>query len=129
MKGTPEQAPAEQAPEKKTPLVLYKKEETLQISPPVTRKIFWFWTPEPPSSLEERGALEEIGKRIGDFCQEEGKKVRASIFTGVIEETGREEGLIMVEVSRELLNERERMILMRKAPEPPRRYLQKEKAE
>jgi len=107
----------------KTPLVLYRKERKFQMAPPVTRKIFWFWTPEQLSSLQARGALEEIGERLESFCGEKSKEVRATIFSGMKDE--REESLIMVEVSGKLLGEQEREMLMRDVSEPPRRYPKK----
>lgn len=127
MKGSPEQASEINQEKERIPLILYKREVEYQLSPPVTRKFYWFWTPEPPHSLEKRGAVDEIEKRLGDFCREEGKKVRASLFTGVVKETGREESLIMVEVSRAPLSEQTRRVLMENAPEPPRRYPEEEK--
>ena len=125
MKGTQEGVKAVQgdrSEEGKIPLVLYKIDTRYRISPPATVKIFWFWTPEPPSSLAERGALREIETRLGDFCGEEGKKVKAVLFFGV--KNGREEGLILVTVQtgKEFFSEQEEKGLMMNAPEPPRRY-------
>ena len=107
--------------ERKIPLILYKTEERYKISPPQTVKIFWFWTPEPPSSLEESGAIKEIEGRLKDFCREEGKQVRATLFSGV--KNRYEESLIMVTVQfEEFFSEQEKRRLMINAPEPPRIY-------
>lgn len=130
MRGTIEQessiAQERDEEEGRTLLVLYGRKTRYQMAPPMTRTIFWFWTPEPPDVLREKGVLGEIGKRIEQFCQEEGKQVKGSLFTGVDGETGRQESLIMVEVSRVPLSEQEASLLMRNAPEPPRKYSQEE---
>ena len=117
--------------ERGIPLVLYKKEIRCKVSPPTAWEIFWFWTPNPPSSLKKED-LREIERRLEKFCgadrlREEGKKMEASLFTGI--KDGREEGIIMVQVGITLLSEEEKLELIENAPEPPREYPQEERKE
>ena len=77
------------------PLVLYKKDEVAQLSPPKMIKIRWFFMPvEVPAQREELiEFLEKVRERIGKFCDFEAKQIRISADT--LEKEGEYQGLII----------------------------------